>query len=157
MYNYKDQMPKEFQQTLEERLIDSAKSQKNLKTKNLTEPQLMYYAKSMWNHVDNFLASGRWPGESNIFRSSNENIWNSTKWQRQLLVERTLQEQKNLKEMFSGDPKGLKLSLLTHGKLARARMAEFDQASIKRNSQDNIKTLSYQIDEMQQGLEGWNF
>jgi len=80
-------MPKEFGQELEQRFIDTLKVQKYMKGRAATEPQLMYYARAIYNHVDNFLGSGRWPKEVNIFRSSQANMWKPTKWQRQLLLE----------------------------------------------------------------------
>lgn len=160
MYNYISQMPKEFGQELESRFLDTVKAQKFMSGRTPTEPQLSYYAKSMYNHVDNFLGSGRWPKETNIFRTSNESMWKTTPWQRQLLVEKTLQEQLNLKDMFSGDKKATSLALKTHAALSRLRMSEFDQASVKRNSQDVIRDYDDQIANLQTGTkayERWQF
>src|SRR6185312_4531502 len=53
MYNYIDQMPEEFGKELEERLINSMKVQKYMNGRRATEPQLMYFARAMYNHVDN--------------------------------------------------------------------------------------------------------
>jgi hypothetical protein len=145
MYNYLNQMPKEFGQELEQRFLDTVKAQKYMNGRKPVEPQLLYYAKAMYNHVDNFLGSGRWPAESNLFRSSNEKMWQTTQWQRQLLVEKSLQEQKNLKDMFSGDKKALKAALATHAALSKMRLSEFDKASMKRGSQDTIKEYDDKI------------
>ncbi len=143
MHNYISQMPKEFGQELESRLIDTMKVQSYMKGRSATDAQLSYYAKAMYNHVDNFLGSGRWPKEHNIFRTSNDNIFQTTPWQRELLIEKTLQEQKNLKSAFRGKARDLALS--AHAALSKARMDEFDNAHIKRNSQDKIRTLDTQI------------
>ena len=138
MYNYANQMPREFGKELEKRLINTMKVQKYMNGKTPSEDQLSYYAMAMLNHMDNFLGSGRWPHELNIFRSSNENMFKTSKWQRRLLVEKTLQEQKNIKDMFSGDAKAQSFALKTHAALAKLRMHEFDNANIKRNSQELI-------------------
>lgn len=143
MYNYLDQMPKEFGQELEQRLVDTMKVQQFMKGRRPIEPQLTYYAKAMYNHVDNFLGSGRWPKESNLFRSSNADMWKSTQWQRELLIEKTIQEQKNIKSAFRG--KARDLALASHSALAKARMQEFDNANMKDQSQDKIRDLDNQI------------
>jgi hypothetical protein len=143
MYNYLNQMPKEFGQELEQRLTDSMKAQQYMKGRSPIEPQLSYYAKSMYNHVDNFLGSGRWPKEHNLFRSSNDSIFQTTQWQRELLIEKHIQETKNLKQAFTG--KARQQALAAYDGLWRARLDEFDNASMKRNSQDKIKSLDAQI------------
>ncbi len=160
MHNYSDSMPKEFADELKSRFVDTAKVQKHIKGQNLTEPQLDYYAKAMHNHVDNFLGSGRWPNEANIFRSSNENMFKSTVYQRELLIEKGAQEIKNLKDAFSGNPKELKSALGIYGKLAGARLEEFDVASQKRNSQEVILSLDDQISDLitaNKKYERWNY
>lgn len=149
MHNYQYTMPEEFAKELQERLIGTMKVQKYMNGRNATDSQLDYFAKAMYNHVDNFLGSGRWPKETNIFRSSNQNMFKTTRWQRKLLVEKTLQEQANLKEMFSGDKKALNVALNTHAELAKSRMKEFDQASIKRGSQDIIRGIDEKIADLQ--------
>lgn len=165
MYNYLPQMPKEFGKELENRLIDTVKVQKYMRGKEPSEPQLLYYAKAMYNHVDNFLGSGRWPQESNLFRSSNESMFKTTEWQRQLLIEKQLQEQANLKDMFSGDKKALRAALTTHAAFSKLRLAEFDKASMKRGSQDIIRGYDELIADLQTeskaakkaGYKRWRF
>ena len=142
MSNYANQMPKEFQDALKDKLIDTMKVQKYMSGRTPTELQLNYYAKSMHNHMDNFLGSGRWPEEHNIFRSSNEQLMKTTKFQRELLVEKTLQEQKNLKEMFSGNPEGTRLALLTHMKLANERLKAFDAQAATKSIPVKIKHMT---------------
>ncbi len=156
MHNYSGTMPKEFADELQHRFVETAKVQKYLKGQNLTGPQLDYYAKAMYNHVDNFLGSGRWPEEANIFRSSNENMFNSTQYQRELLIEKGSQEIANLKDAFAGNPKELKSALGIYTKLAGARLSEFDNASIKRKSQDVIKSLDEQIADLQTSTKKYN-
>ena len=163
MYNYTSQMPKEFSAALKEKLIDTMKVQKYMSGKIPTDPQLSYYAAAMYNHMDNLLGSGRWPAEHNIFRTSNESIFKTTKWQRQLLIEKTLQEQTNLKDMFSGEAnkKAQRLALATHRAFSQLRMSEFDKAHPKRNSQEHIKAYDDLIAELQtfkgSGYNRWKF
>jgi hypothetical protein len=158
MHNYISQMPREFGEELESRLTDTMKAQAYMKGRAATEPQLTYYAKSMYNHVDNFLGSGRWPKEHNIFRSSNDNIFETTPWQRELLIERGLNEVKQLKSAFRG--KARDLALKTHAALFKERMTEFDNASMKRNSQDKLREIGDKIadDITSTGkFDRWNF
>ncbi len=143
MYNYTSQMPKEFGEELEQRLIDTMKVQNYMNGRTPTEPQLEYYAKAMYNHMDNFLGSGRWPQEYNIFRSSNANMFKTTQWQRQLLVEKGIQEQKNLKDMFSGDAKALSLALKTHAAFSKLRMDEFSKADFRTRPQAQEHLSAY--------------
>jgi hypothetical protein len=153
MYNYIGQMPREFGEELEQRLIGTMKVQKYMSGRTPTEPQLGWFSGAVYNHVDNFLGSGRWPKESNIFRSSNDTVFNSTKWQRKLLVEKTLQEQKNLKSMFSGirNKKALSLALKTHAAFSKLRLNEFDKADFKRRplAQEHIKAYDDVIADLQ--------
>lgn len=165
MYNYLPQMPKEFGQQLENKMIDTVKVQKYMRGKEPSEPQLLYYAKAMYNHVDNFLGSGRWPEEHNLFRTSNESMFKTTEWQRQLLLEKQLQEQANLKDMFSGDKKALKTALTVHAAFSKLRLHEFDSASMKRGSQDIIRGYDELIADLQTenkaakaaGYKRWRF
>jgi hypothetical protein len=114
-----------------------------------TEPQLMYFARAMYNHVDNFLGSGRWPKESNIFRSTQDKMWQSTRWQMQLLREKMVQEQKNLKDMFSGDPKALNNAMITYKTLANRRLDEYSIGPKNMKSQENIKHIDDDIADLQ--------
>lgn len=139
MHNYSDKMPKEFADELKERLINTMKVQTYMSGRRPTEPQLSYYAGAMYNHVDNFLGSGRWPDESNIFRSSNETMFNTTKWQKKLLMEKMIQEQSNLRDAFSGDPKGLRSAMSAYHAFSMLRWTEYNKASIGRNSQELIR------------------
>ena len=148
MHNYIGGMPKEFGQELESRLISSMKVQKYMMGKEPTEPQIEYFAKSMYNHMDNFLDSGRWPTESNIFRSSNETMFESTRWQTQLLRERMVEEQKNLNEMFATDPVAKKNALTAYNLLSKRRLEEFKLGPADLQSQHRIKDLNERITEV---------
>ena len=144
MYNYKDQMPKEIGQELENRLIDTMKVQKYMSGKKPTTPQLMYFSKAMYNHVDNFLGSGSWPGEYNIFRSTQEDLWHSTAWQQELLVEKMRQEEKNIKEMFPDlGPKRQALSTLRI--LQQQRLGEYFKGPKDMKSQSRIADIDTKI------------
>ena len=145
MYNYIDQMPREFGKELESRLTDSMKVQTYMKGKKPTEPQLMYYAKAMYNHVDNFLGSGRWPAESNIFRSTQEDMWHSTQWQHELLEEKITQEKKNIKDMFSGDPKAKKAALIAYETLNTKRLDAYSRGPHDLKSQHAVKAADDEI------------
>lgn len=154
MHNYSPQMPPAFAAELEERLTGTVKAQKYMSGRKPTQNQLAYYAGAMYNHMDNLLGSGRWPAEHNVFRSSNENIFETTIHQRELLIEKTIQEQNNLKDMFGGDKKGLKLALQTHSAFSKLRMNEFDQAHPKRNSQELIRGYDELIADIQTSKTG---
>ncbi len=148
MHNYIKQMPKEFGQALEERLVDSMKVQKYMNGRKPSEPQLEYFAKAMYNHVDNFLGSGRWPAETNIFRSSNEDMFNSTRWQRQLLKEKQVQEQNNLKDMFSGNPTALRAAMKTYKTLKDARIDQYTTGPKDLKSQHKISEIDTSISDL---------
>jgi flagellar capping protein FliD len=102
----------------------------------------------MYNHVDNFLGSGRWPAEHNIFRSSQANLWKPTVWQRQLLVEKMMQEEKNIRDMFSTNKAGLRAALSTYRDLALKRMQMFDKADKNLKSQEKIQDLDTGISDV---------
>jgi hypothetical protein len=148
MYNYIDQMPKEFGQALEERLINSMKVQKFMNGRKPTTPQLLYFARAMYNHVDNFLGSGRWPTEHNIFRSTQDTMWKSTEWQQELLVEKMKQEEKNIKDMFPDlGPKRRALGALRI--LQQERLREYAKGPKDLESQHRIMDKDTEISDFQ--------
>jgi hypothetical protein len=160
MYNYTHSMPREFGKELEQRLIDTMKVQKFMSGRKPSEPQLMYYAKAMYNHMDNFLGSGRWPQESNIFRSTQDDMWNSTEWQQELLQEKHLQERKNLKDMFSADPSAKRAALVAHKTLHELRMKEYAKGPKDMSSQERISDIDSLITDQQTqtgDYERWEF
>ncbi len=149
MYNYIHLMPREFGKELEQRLSDTMKVQKFMNGRKPSEPQLMYYAKAMYNHMDNFLGSGRWPKESNIFRSTQDDMWNSTEWQRELLEEKHLQEKRNLKDMFAADPEAQRAALMAHKMLHAQRLAEYAKGPKDFSSQGRISDIDTMISDLQ--------
>jgi hypothetical protein len=160
MYNYTHLMPREFGKELEQRLVDTMKVQKFMSGRKPSEPQLMYYAKAMYNHMDNFLGSGRWPQESNIFRSTQNDMWNSTEWQQELLQEKHLQERKNLKDMFSADPSAKRAALAAHKTLHGLRMKEYAIGPKDMSSQERISDIDSLIADLQTqtgDYERWKF
>lgn len=160
MYNYVHEMPREFGKELENRLSETMKVQKYMNGRKPTEPQLEYYAGAMYNHVDNFLGSGRWPKEYNIFRSSNEDMFNSTRWQLKLLREKQVQERKNLTDMFSGNKTAQRNAMTTYRTLAKKRTEQYMIGPKDMSSQKRIKDYDDQIasHQTQTGrYERWNF
>ena len=160
MYNYTHLMPREFGKELEQRLIDTMKVQKFMSGRKPSEPQLMYYAKAMYNHMDNFLGSGRWPQEPNIFRSTQDDMWNSTEWQQELLQEKHLQERKNLKDMFSTDPSAKRAALVAHKTLHELRLKEYTKGPKDMSSQERISDVDSLIADLQTQTgeyERWKF
>jgi hypothetical protein len=160
MYNYTHLMPREFGKELEQRLTDTMKVQKFMSGRKPSEPQLMYYAKAMYNHVDNFLGSGRWPQESNIFRSTQDDMWNSTEWQQELLQEKYLQERENLKDMFSADPSAKRAASAAHRTLHGLRMKEYAIGPKDMSSQERISDIDSLIADQQTqtgDYERWEF
>jgi hypothetical protein len=160
MYNYIGQMPREFGKELEKRLIGTMKVQAYLKGLRPTEPQLRYYAKAMYNHVGNFLGSGRWPKEANLFRSTQEDIFHSTIWQEELLDEKHTQELKNIEGMFSGNPAAKRAALTAHNVLSEKRMAEYAKGPKDMTSQDKVKEHDDAIADLITSLgdyERWQF
>jgi len=149
MYNYTHLMPREFGKELEQRLIDTMKVQKFMSGRKPSEPQLMYYAKAMYNHMDNFLGSGRWPKESNIFRSTQDDMWNSTEWQQELLQEKHLQEKRNLKNMFAADSEARRQALSAHKTLSALRMQEYAKGPKSMRSQESISDIDSMISDLQ--------
>ena len=148
MYNYIHEMPREFGRELENRLANSMKVQKFMSGRRPSGPQLMYFAKAMYNHVDNFLGSGRWPKESNIFRSTQDTMWQSTQWQQQLLREKMVTESKNLKNMFASNTKALKSAMSTYNAFAKKRLKEYAKGPKDMRSQDKIKDIDSKISDL---------
>jgi hypothetical protein len=112
-WNYKNQMPREYAERLEEEYLNSPKMKGFLEqhTKGATPAQrknadqilMRRISLAMWNHTDNFLGSGRFPKELNIFRSTQSDLMNPTEWQADLFKERHDAEVAIVKKMY--DPK----------------------------------------------------
>jgi len=105
-WNYKDTMPKEYAERLEEEFLNSPKMERFYQGASKEErPKLARkFALGMWNHVDNFFGSGRFPKEQNIFRSTyDSDLNNPTRYQKDLFAEREKQELKIIDQVFKKD------------------------------------------------------
>lgn len=147
MYNYKDQMPKELGDEISRRIQDTPKFEKYFKGAKDVESQIRFYALQMYNHVDDFLVSGRFPKEKNVFRSTQSDLLNPTVYQHELLVEREAQEKKNIKSMFRS-PAQREQATAAYETLADARRTQFAmKPTVKRA--ENIRGLSDEISDTQ--------
>ena len=102
MYNFKDQMPKELGEELDRRLEDTLKFEKHFKGYRVTDDQKWHYALQMYNHVDMFVGSTSFlkDNERNVFRSTQSDLLNPTKYQHELLQEFHHENVKLLRDMF---------------------------------------------------------
>lgn len=166
MYNYKDHMPKEMAEELKTRLTDQAKVALKLSGKVDEERLVRYYALQMWNHVDDFLgALPQHKGEFNLFRSTQSDLLNPTKYQKELIEEKMAEERKNFQFMYRKHPDVLGHTLEVYDKLAaeryKAMMTETSSVrdpDIKRA--EKRQELNRKIGEMQtEGdlFEPWRF
>ena len=115
MYNFREQMPKEYAEMLDEKLGDTPKFQRFYEeirnNPNLTAAQKKQAQMSMnrqhalvaWNHMDNLLGSGRFPKESNYFRSTDTDMNNPTVWMNELFEERVQKETDTINKMYGKD------------------------------------------------------
>lgn len=168
MYNYKDQMPKELETELRERLLDQMKVQKHFDSKIPEERQLRYYAIQMHNHVDDFLSAlPQHKGEFNLFRSTQSDLLHPTKYQLELHEERMTEDRKNLQYMYQKQPEVLKSVLASYDKLAAERYkllkASMKAKGISEEATANAlrrQDINYKTGEMMTGtgnFENWRF
>ena len=138
-WNYKDSMPKEYAARLEELYADAPKMSRFFQqTPKKDQAQLMRrISLAMWNHVDNFLGSGRFPRESNIFRSTQSDLMNPTVWQKDLFEERVEKEQKIIDKMYARDTPENRRASQTIKALFLARKRAF-----KAGNQDALRETS---------------
>jgi hypothetical protein len=145
MHNYAAQMPKEMAKELEERLAETEKFQQAFKSGAKTQDILDYYSKGMYNHVDDFLGSGHWPAETNIFRSTFDLVRGTTKYQKELLKEKAQQEELQLRDSFAKHPEAQAAALKALKQLQSKRM----QAFTKSYDQDpNSRETVYELNEL---------
>lgn len=170
MYNYVDHMPPEMQQELRTRLTDQAKVALHLSGKVDEERLIRYYALSMWNHVDDFLgALPQHKGEFNLYRSTQSDLLNPTKYQKMLLEEKVAEERKNLQSMYRKKPEILKAVMgqyealageryKTLGSGAKNKIGSVSEQDVQRQS--HRQELNTRIGDMQledKQFEPWRF
>lgn len=119
MYNYKDSMPPAYAQRLSEELEDTVKFEKNFNPKIDTEIQKRYYAEAMYNHVNDFLQSGRFPKEANIFRSTLSDLRNPTVYQKELHLEAIENEKSIINSMFKKNPEAKEQAMAVYNVLMK--------------------------------------
>lgn len=139
MYNYKNQMPKEYAARLEEEYMHSPKMAHFFdQVPKQQQPQLMrHISLAMWNHIDNLLGSGRFPKERNAFRSTQSDLRNPTEWQKDLFSEREDQERKIISKMYDSTKPAGKAALNTLKVLFAERREAF-----KADEQAKMRMLS---------------
>jgi len=145
MYNYRDQMPREFAEKLSSELEDSMKFEKGFNPKVDVEEQKDFYAKGMWNHVADFLHSPSHleEGETNIYRTTYQNLQTPTVWQHKLHTEVVAQEKKMIEEMFKGKPQEYESAMAAYNAASSGRSTAF-----KMGLQDIRKEKTIEIDEI---------
>jgi hypothetical protein len=143
MYNYADHMPPEMKAELEQRLTDEPKVSQHINGKVEQERVLRYYALQMWNHVDDFLgALPQLKDKTNVWRSSFSDMLNPTKYQRQLLTEKMVEESRNITQMYRRKPDVLKAIEKQYNRLAVARYRLAIQKTAK-VSADDVERASH--------------
>jgi hypothetical protein len=78
----------------------------------------------------------------------------------ELLKEKEIQEKKNLRDMFSGNPKASRAAIVAHSVLSAKRAAEYTKGPKDMTSQKNISSIDDEIDKLQsqtKDYEGWVF
>lgn len=113
MYNFREHMPKEYAERLDEELGDSPKftrfydeiknnpSMPDAQKKSAQMDLNREHALIAWNHMDNLLGSGRFPKEYNYFRSTDTDMNNPTVWMRNLFEERVQKEVDVINKMYA--------------------------------------------------------
>jgi hypothetical protein len=145
MHNYKDQMPKEMAKELEERLIETDKFQQAFRSGAKTQDILDFYSKGMYNHVDDFLGSGHWPKETNIFRSTFDFVRGTTKYQKELLKEKMQQEKTQLRDSLAEHPEAQTAALKALKQLQVKRMEAFNKTY---EQAPNSREVVYELNEL---------
>jgi hypothetical protein len=129
MYNYTDQMPKQFGERLSKELEDTNKFEQWFNPRQDIEKQKQYYAKGMYAHIQELLASERYKKPNalgqigNVYQTTFETLRDPTEWQYDLHKETIEAEQELLAKMFKG-PKNVqayKQAMNAYNILASAR------------------------------------
>jgi hypothetical protein len=144
MYNYTDQMPKEFAEALSYALEETSKFEGNFRGGKSTDLQKNEYAKNVWNHVAEMIHHPKFTSgeESHIYRSSFPNMREPSKWQGpKTIAEIEDNERKLIKGMFKGKPEARKLAMDAYEAAASAR-----RKAIKARDPEARKAANYAID-----------
>jgi hypothetical protein len=161
MRNYDPQMPEQMSKELEDRLVGTQKFQDSFRAGARTGELLDFYSKGMYNHVDDFLGSGHWPEETNIFRSSFDNVRQTTKYQKQLLQEKMQEEVEALGDAFSENPEAQTAAIKQLKELQKRRMTAFSKSYDKDpNSRQTVYELNNLISDQitsKGSYERWRF
>lgn len=129
-WNFRDSMPAEYADRLSEEYVNSPKmnrfyEERGAKGIRQREEVARKNSLAMWNHVDNFLGSGRFPKESNVFRSTQSDMENPTKWMDQLFDEREKKEAAVIDRMYKKDTPANKIARETLSILFKHRRAAY--------------------------------
>ena len=148
MRNYADEMPKEYAQRLDEELQDTKKVE-NFFVKHVPiEDQLDYYAKGMYNHVSDFMASERFKkpnakGETrNVYRTTYANLKDPSRHQIKMHKEVVQAEQDIIRGMFKGKQGASNAAIHAYNLLAGKRAEAFMSGN-----QDTRREVQKQIDD----------
>ena len=153
MYNFSDSMPKAYAERLSDELEDTVKWENNFNPKVDTEVQKRYYAEAMYNHVNDFLQSGRFPKEANIFRSTLPDLRNPTIHQKELHMEAIENEKGIVRYMFAKKPAERDAALVSLKILQNKRLSAF-----RKGQQTTRRELTEQIyNKIFSSRERWNF
>lgn len=159
-WNYRDSMPAEYADRLAEEYINSPKmndfyESRGARGVNQREAVARKNSLAMWNHVDNFLGSGRFPKEQNVFRSTQSDLDNPTKWMNQLFDEREKKEAAVIDRMYKKDTpanKAAKDTLSIMFKHRRAAYAAGDEAERQKISEGIAEQM---VKDSKGGLVDW--
>lgn len=135
MYNYADQMPKQFAERLSQELENTEKYEQWFNPKEDTEKQKIHYAKGMYAHIQELLASDRYKKPNalgqigNVYQTTYENIKDPTLYQMELHKETVEAETALLEGMFRGkkNAEALKHAMSIYSALADARFQAFKE------------------------------
>lgn len=133
MYNYTDQMPKQFAERLSQELEDTQKFERWFDPKQDLEPQKIDYAQGMYAHIQELLASERYKKPNalgqigNVYQTTYQDIKNPTEHQLTLHKETVDAETELLRKMFRGkkNEPALKQALEAYKIMADARKKAF--------------------------------
>jgi len=113
MLNYKPMLPKSINTEISNRLRETVKVNLALpKNQPVTNKDLQFYARIMYNHVDNLLGSEnvRLLGQRNVFKSSAKKMREQTEWMAESIQDRYMQDWEDIQTMFQAHPEQMNLA-----------------------------------------------